>query len=126
MLCDTIWKKGGLSATISKILIETGYIIRDHTWNIKSGKESNLCKFRLRDNYLRFYLKYIEPQRTQIEKNRVVTPPAWTTMMGIQFENLVLNNFHRVYELLGLDPGEVIYDNPYFQRSTKTHPGCQS
>ena len=45
--------------------------------------------------------------------------------MGIQFENLVLNNFHRLYELLGIDPREVIYDNPYFQRSTKTHPGCQ-
>ncbi len=52
-------------------------------------------------------------------------PPSWTTVMGIQFENLVLNNFHRLYELLGLDPGEVIYDNPYFQRATKTHPGCQ-
>jgi hypothetical protein len=45
--------------------------------------------------------------------------------MGIQFENLVLNNFHRIYELLALNPSEVIYDNPYFQRPTKTHLGCQ-
>ena len=79
----------------------------------------------LQDNYLRFYLRYIEPHRTQIEKSRITTPPAWTTIMGIQFENLVLNNFHRVYELLSLNPSEVIYDNPYFQRPTKTHPGCQ-
>ena len=118
-------EKGGTISEYLQDLVETGYINRDHTWNIKSGKESNLCKFRLRDNYLRFYLKYIEPKRTQIEKNRVVTPPAWSTVMGIQFENLVLNNFHRIYELLRLDPGEVIYDNPYFQRPTKTHPGCQ-
>ena len=118
-------EKGGTISDYLQDLVETGYINRDHTWNIKSGKESNLCKFRLRDNYLRFYLKYIEPKRTQIEKNRVVTPPAWSTVMGIQFENLVLNNFHRIYELLRLDPGEVIYDNPYFQRPTKTHPGCQ-
>lgn len=125
-ICTAInLEKGGIISNYLEDLIETGYIVQDHTWNIKSGKESNLCKFRLKDNYLRFYLRYIEPQRTQIEKNRVRIPPSWTTVMGIQFENLVLNNFHRLYELLGLDPGEVIYDNPYFQRATKTHPGCQ-
>lgn len=125
-ICTAInLEKGGTISAYLEDLVETGYIVRDYTWNIKSGKESNLCKFRLRDNYLRFYLKYIEPRRTQIEKNRVVTPPAWTTVMGIQFENLVLNNFHRIYELLGIDPGEIIYDNPYFQRSAKTHAGCQ-
>lgn len=118
-------EKGGTISEYLEDLVETGYIVRDRTWNIKSGKESNLCTFRLRDNYLRFYLRYIEPLRTRIEKNRVVTPPAWTTVMGIQFENLVLNNSHRVYELLGINPSDVIYDNPYFQRSTKAHPGCQ-
>lgn len=125
-ICSAIkLEKGGTISDYLEDLVETGYIARDQTWNIKSNKESNLCKFRLRDNYLRFYLRYIEPHRTQIEKNRIVTLPAWTAVMGIQFENLVLNNFHRVHELLGLDPGEVIYDNPYFQRGTKTHPGCQ-
>lgn len=118
-------EKGGIVSDYLEDLVETGYVVKDRTWNIKNSKESNLCKFRLRDNYLRFYLKYIEPQRTQIEKNRIVTAPAWTTVMGIQFENLVLNNFHRVHTLIGLDPNEIIYDNPYFQRSTKTHPGCQ-
>jgi hypothetical protein len=123
--CAVKMEKGGTISNYLEDLVETGYIVRDRTWNIQSNKESSLCKFRLRDNYLRFYLKYIEPQRTQIEKNRIKTPPAWTTVMGIQFENLVLNNFHRLYEFLGIDPSEVIYDNPYFQRSTKTHAGCQ-
>lgn len=54
-----------------------------------------------------------------------MAPLAWTSVMGIQFENLVLNNFHRIYALLGINPSEVIYDNPYFQRATKAHPGCQ-
>lgn len=125
-ICSTIkLEKGGTVSDYLEDLVETGYITKDHTWNLKSNKKSNLCKFRLRDNYLRFYLRYIEPLRTQIEKGRIVTPPAWTAIMGIQFENLVLNNFHRVYELLGLKPSEVIYDNPYFQRQTKTHLGCQ-
>ncbi len=125
-ICSAInLEKGGTVSEYLEDLAETGYITQDYTWNIKNNKESNLCKFRLRDNYLRFYLKYIEPLRTQIEKNRIVIPPAWTTIMGLQFENLVLNNFHKVYDLIGLNPNEVIYDNPYFQRATKTHPGCQ-
>lgn len=125
-ICSAVkLEKGGTISDYLEDLVETGYIVRDHTWNIKNSQESNLCKFRLRDNYLRFYLKYIQPVRTKIEKNRIVTPPAWTTVMGLQFENLVLNNFHRVYELLGIDPKEVIYDNPYFLRATKKRKGCQ-
>jgi hypothetical protein len=106
-------------------LVETGYVTKDHTWNTKDGQVSNLCKFRLKDNYLRFYLKYIEPRLSQITKRGSSTPPAWTTIMGLQFENLVLNNFQDLYELLGINPAEVLQDNPYFQRATATHPGCQ-
>lgn len=122
---DIDLEKSGVISGYLEDLQETGYISQDRTWNIKNSKKSNLCTFRLRDNYLRFYLKYIEPLRTQIEKNRIVVPPAWTAIMGIQFENLVLNNFHSVYKLLNIDPNEVVYDNPYFQRSTKTQQGCQ-
>lgn len=116
------------SGTISQYLddlVETGYVSRDYTWNIKQGKESTLCMFRLRDNYLRFYLKYIDPLRMQIDKNRIKVPPAWASIMGLQFENLVLNNFHKIHALLGIDPREVVNDNPYFQRATVGHPGCQ-
>lgn len=125
-ICSAIkLEKGG---TISEYLLdleETGYISREHTWNVKNGHESNLCKYRLRDNYLRFYLKYIEPRRTQIEKNRIAIPPAWTAIMGLQFENLVLNHIHHAHALLGINPAEIVYDNPYFQRGTKARPGCQ-
>lgn len=125
-VCDTLrLEKGGQMSEFLDDLVETGFVAQDTTWNIKENKESNLCKFRLKDNYLRFYLKYIQPARAQIEKNRVRMPPAWNAIMGIQFENLVLNNFHKVYELIGIDPKEVLYDNPYFQRPTKSHSGCQ-
>ncbi len=127
-ICHAIdMEKGGTISEYLEDLVETGYVARDHTWLIKNSRESKLCTFRLKDNYLRFYLKYIEPHRNQIEKNHIKTlPPAWLTIMGIQFENLVLNNFHRLYEILGLsDVDEIIYDNPYFQRTTKYHLGCQ-
>lgn len=118
-------EKGGTLSDYLDDLVETGYVTRDYTWNIKKSRESNLCKFRLKDNYLRFYLKYIEPQRNQIEKNRIKQPPAWATIMGLQFENLVLNNFHRAHALLGIEPSQTTYDNPYFQRKTKAQSGCQ-
>lgn len=125
-ICQTLQlEKSGTMSEYLEDLVETGYVAQDNTWNIKNSKESNLCKFRLKDNYLRFYLKYIGPQRLQIDKNRIKIPPAWTTIMGIQFENLVLNNFHKIYELLQIDPKDVLYDNPFFQRSTKSRPGCQ-
>ncbi len=125
-ICDAIeMEKGGTVSQYLEDLVETGYISRDYTWNIKDGKESLLSKFRLKDNYLRFYLKYIEPVRNQIEKNRIKTPPSWSTIMGLQFENLVLNNINSIIKILGIDPKEVIYDGPYFQRPTKGSKGCQ-
>lgn len=45
--------------------------------------------------------------------------------MGLQFENLVLSNRRVVQQLLGIDPSEIVNDNPFFQRKTKDRPGCQ-
>ncbi len=118
-------EKGGALSEYLNDLVEIGYVDQDHTWNLKDKKQSNLCKFRLKDNYLRFYLKYIEPHRFQIERNRKVALPGWTAIMGLSFENLVLSNFNQLYPLLGINPEDVLYDNPYFERATKTRPGCQ-
>lgn len=63
--------------------------------------------------------------RGQIEKNIIKTPPAWSTIMGYQFENLVLNNFHKIFSLLAIEPHEIVYENPYFQRPTLERSGCQ-
>jgi hypothetical protein len=108
----------------------SGFISRDFTWNIKSGMESKLSKYRLSDNYLRFYLKYIEKRLRQIQQNQLLNItisnlPGWHSMMGMQFENLVLNNRLWIKEQLSLDPEEIIIDNPFFQRKTQRYKGCQ-
>jgi hypothetical protein len=118
-------EKSGTMSHYLDDLVETGYVMKDHTWNIKNATRSNLCKFRLKDNYLRFYLKYIEPKKVQIEKNLIKTVPAWTTIMGFQFENLVVSNYHKIHEILKLDTHEIVFENPYFQRATQNRPGCQ-
>ncbi|MCX7114454.1 MAG: hypothetical protein NTW08_00855 [Gammaproteobacteria bacterium] len=111
-------------------LTTAGFVSRDYTWRLKDGKTSKLSHYRLKDNYVRFYLKYIQPNKTKIEKGvfkkiSVTTLPGWDSILGLQFENLVLNNDARVIELLGIPAEEIIFSNPFFQKKTKAHDGCQ-
>lgn len=117
--------KGGIISSCLEDLVEIGYVARDYSWNLTTGKETRIAKFRLLDNYLRFYLNYIEPVRPLIEKNLLKTLPAWNIIMGYQFENLVLSNAHQLYELLCIDPQTIVNANPYYQRATESKRGCQ-
>lgn len=121
---------GGDLSTKLNDLILGGFIARDYTWKLESGKISNLSRYRLCDNYLRFSLKYILPNRALIEKGRFLNRslkslPGWDTIIGLQFENLVLNNHKKILECLNLLDEDIIFDNPYFQRKTNRIQGCQ-
>lgn len=120
---------GRLSHYLSE-LITAGFVSRDYTWSLKSGKELKISRFRLSDNYLRFYLKYVAPKHSQIEKGRFKTIslsnlPEWESIMGLQFENLVLNNREKIFDLLNIRTEDVISDNPFLQRQTTKEKGCQ-
>ena len=124
------YSSGGPLSDYLNELVLSGYVVKDKTWKILSGKESALFRYRLRDNYLRFYLKYIFPHLNQIEKNRfsIQTLSAlsgWDTIMGFQFENLVLNNREVIHKALRINPVDIVYDNPYFQHKTNKHESCQ-
>lgn len=111
-------------------LVLGGFISKDYTWHIKTGKISKLSYYRLKDNYLRFYLKYILPNKARITKGsfdgRTLTAlPGWDSIVGLQFENLVINNHKAIIKLLGIRPEDVVFDNPYFQRKTSRQMGCQ-
>jgi AAA+ ATPase superfamily predicted ATPase len=111
-------------------LVMSGYLSHDLSWNIKLGKEGRISRYRLRDNYIRFYLKYISPHLKKIErgsfKNTSITSlPGWESITGLQFENLILNNRSIIHEMLKIHPEEIINDNPYYQKKTSKHPGCQ-
>jgi len=118
-------KKGGTVSDYLDDLLKTGYVSRDFTWNLKSGKPSTLSHYRLKDNYLRFFLKVIEPNSHKILQDEQVIPAGWDAIMGLQFENLVLNNRKSLKQHLNISAENVIYDNPYFQKNTKGHKGCQ-
>lgn len=107
-----------------------GFITRDHTWNIKSIQDSELSLYRLSDNYCRFYLKYIEKNLSKINRNifyykSLTSLPEWYSMMGFQFENLILNNRRTLFRILKINPDEIVCENPFFQRKTVRTAGCQ-
>ncbi len=122
--------KGGDFSDYLSDLTTAGFVSRDYTWCLKDGKTSKLSRYRLKDNYVRFYLKYIQPNITKIEKGvfnktSVTALPGWDSIVGLQFENLVLNNDVHIIELLGIPAEEIIFSNPFFQKKTKNHDGCQ-
>jgi len=123
-------EKGGVLSDYLDELVLSGFIRRDYTWHLKDGRISKLSRYRISDNYLRFYLNYIAPNKEKIEKGRfegksLTSMPGWEGIMGLQFENLVLNNRNKVIELLQVNPNDVIYDNPFFQNKTIRQEGCQ-
>jgi hypothetical protein len=124
------WGKGGVASTYLQDLVLSGFVHRDHTWDLRTRSLSKLSRFRLKDNYLRFYLKYVLPHRQKIQDRRLAqTPltalPGWETVMGLQFENLVLQNRGFIWDRCGLVPSEIELEGPFFQTSTKQRRGCQ-
>lgn len=123
--------KSGLISEYLDDLVVSGFISRDHSWNPKTGTTAPLLfKYRLRDNYLRFYLKYIENKLPEINRGAyqfksLNTLPNWATIIGLQFENLVLNNRDFIRRCLKLSADDIVIENPYFQRAQSRQPGCQ-
>ncbi|MEN8237230.1 MAG: ATP-binding protein [Pseudomonadota bacterium] len=108
----------------------SGFISRHYTWSLKTGALGRQSLYRLCDNYLRFYVKYIEPELPRIEKGSFKDMPmtglaGWETMMGFQVENLLLQNRSLLLKALGIYPQDVVADNPYIQKATHDRRGCQ-
>ncbi len=132
---DTIYRtlkiqKSGYISDYLHDLVCAGFVAEDNTWNLKSRKTSNLKRFRLKDNYLRFYLKYIQANKEKIERQlfesrSLSSLPGWEMIMGFQFENLVLNNLKEVCSRLKIERQDIVMAGPFFQRPTKRQKGCQ-
>ena len=122
--------KGGTLSQYLDDLVTAGFVARDYTWKIKTGQYSKLSSYRLCDNYVRFYLKYIAPNRVRIEQGSYPDStlqylPGWHSIMGLQFENLVLSNRDLIYDALQIDKRDVIASNPFLQRKDATSRGVQ-
>lgn len=112
------------------ILEISGFVSRDYYSNPK-GEVSKLNHLRITDNYIRFYLKYILPLKLKIEKTGVVVDSLWKlknfeSILGYQFENLILMNRELVYPKLDLKNHQILSAAPHIQKKNTIHKmGCQ-
>ena len=114
-------RNGHLSEALDE-LAEAGFIASDAGLNPESGKDVQQMRFRLRDNYARFYLKYIEPRLGIIAKDgfsfaSLEQLPEWNAIKGLAFENLVINNFRELLPRLGLEKTLVVSAAPFRKTS---------
>lgn len=120
---------GHFSAFLEE-LEAAGFVAKDSGLNPATRKTSNLIRYRISDNYTRFYLKYIEPNRVLIKKGAFVFTsveqlPGWDSCLGLQFECLVNNNLRSVIHEMGLDSALITSAAPYVQNKTSRLRGCQ-
>ena len=121
---------GSLSASLTELEL-AGFITRDVPFDPETGtSRPRDARFRLSDNYLRFYLKYVDPVKSRIAKGLLKNTAlesldAWDTIMGLQFENLVHANLDLLLTRIGLDKKLVLNAGPYQQKQTLRRQGCQ-
>ncbi len=66
------------SGTLSgylKALEICGFVTKHPDWSLKTGKVGKSTLYRLSDNYLRFYIHYIEPNLAKIEQEAFLEVP---------------------------------------------------
>ena len=112
-----------------KDLEVAGFVSSECGLNPETGKPSRVDRYRLKDSYIRFYLKYIEPHMEQIrnggfESIQLEGLPEWNAVMGLQFENLVLNNVSELLPFLHLDHVPILSAAPFRKSNVRTG-GCQ-
>ncbi len=111
-------------------LCYAGFVAEESGLNPLTGKTVKESHFRIKDNYARFYLKNIEPRASAIktvlfEFASLQQLNGWDSILGLQFENLVLNHVNDLFPHLGLEQSLVLSAAPYTQNATRRNEGCQ-
>ena len=124
------YSKGSALTDYLNELVLSGYLSKYTKWDFETLALSTLSKYRLSDNFLRFYLKFVEKRLPAIKKGRFHNAdlsgfPGWWSMLSLQLENLVLLNRNLILDKLKIQYESVMNDDPYFQRGTKEVKGCQ-
>ena len=117
-------ERGGALSENLKDLCEAGFLAADNGYNPETGRLAKEIRYRIRDNYTRFYLKYIEPEETNIRKGQyefisLGMLPGWESIMGLAFENLVVNHSMTLLDALHLGGVPILSAAPYSRKEDK-------
>lgn len=124
---------GGDVSSALRVLQESGFLAEECIRNPETGELARERRFRLRDNYTRFYLKFIEPYKEVIDEgafrfSTLAELDGINAVLGLAFENLVVNNYRDVLPLLNLSGTLITAAGPYRRRTAKSargKPGVQ-
>lgn len=122
-------RNGHLSALLDELDL-AGFVAKDSGLNPSTGRGARQDRYRLRDNYARFYLRFIQPRAAEIRAGlmqftALENLPGWETVMGLQFENLVLNQIPELLPRLGLAGLPVLSAAPWRTRGKGKGNGAQ-
>ena len=110
-------RNGNVNKALTQ-LEEAGLVACDEGKNPETGEMLREKRYRLKDNYCRFYLKYIEPEKDVIDKGQYELGTldqleGWDGVKGLAFENLVVNNCAALRPLLGIGKSTITSIAPY-------------
>ena len=114
---------GNVSAALDQ-LVEAGLVSRDIGMNPETGDEIRERRYRLSDNYVRFYLKCIQPAAKTIDAgtfrySRLARFEEWNAVKGFAFENLIVNHYGELLPYLHLGESHVYSAAPYRKNGSK-------
>ena len=115
--------KGGRVSAVLERLSEAWLSTGDEVTDPETGRRPKERRWRLRDNYSRFFLKYIEPSAGAIDSGAfeitgLDTLEGIDSIFGLAFENLVVNHVRDLLPLLNLRGALVLSAAPYQRRGT--------
>ena len=114
---------GNVSAALDQ-LVEAGLVSRDIGMNPETGDEIRERRYRLSDNYVRFYLKCIRPAAKTLDAgtfrySRLARFEEWNAVKGFAFENLIVNHYGELLPYLHLGESHVYSAAPYRKNGPK-------
>jgi len=120
--------KGGRTSSALSRLEESGFVAVCNGLNPETRERPREKRYRLRDNYSRFYLKYVEPVKEVIDAGSFRFAHLRDfinidTVMGQAFETLVVNNYRELIPHIHLGNQLILSAAPYFRRGTKGKNG---
>ena len=121
-------EKGGRITDAMTRLAEAGLVAADIGQNPETGAVTRERRYRLRDNYTRYYLKLIEPVKGIIDSGAyrftsLARQEGWQRIMGLAFESLVVNNYAEILPHLHLGGALVTSAAPYQKRGRRGTAG---
>ena len=118
-----VGRGGSLSRNLDE-LAEAGFVAKDDNINPATGRKAKEARYRVCDNYTRFYLKYIESHEDEIRAGRygfgsLAELRGWDADKGFQFENLVANHVAALLPGLHLESVTIRSAAPFILRGKR-------